>query len=161
MTSPPIHIRAAVFGDSAGILKCLAAAFEPFQEEYTPGAFADTVLTDETLRLRFENMHILVACAADTDEIVGTISARVNESAGEAHLRGMAVLPECKGRGVAPLLLHEIENWLRSRGCKRVTLRTTPPLKAAMRFYEKKGYRRSGKITDLFEMPLIEYVKEL
>jgi len=28
-----------------------------------------------------------------------------------------------------------------------------------MRFYEKHGYRRSGKVSDFFGMPLVEYVK--
>jgi hypothetical protein len=30
-----------------------------------------------------------------------------------------------------------------------------------MRFYEKHGYRRSGKVTDFFGMDLYEFVKEL
>jgi len=30
-----------------------------------------------------------------------------------------------------------------------------------MRFYERHGYRRSGKIGDFFGMALIEYVKVL
>ncbi len=30
-----------------------------------------------------------------------------------------------------------------------------------MRFYEKHGYRRSGRITDFFGMALHEYGKEL
>jgi len=30
-----------------------------------------------------------------------------------------------------------------------------------MRFYEKNGFRRSGKVTDFYGMPLFEYVKTL
>jgi len=30
-----------------------------------------------------------------------------------------------------------------------------------MRFYEKHGYRRSGKVSDFFGMPLVEYAKPL
>ena len=37
----------------------------------------------------------------------------------------------------------------------------TLPLQVAMSFYEKHGYRRSGKVTDFFSMALLEYVKEL
>ena len=61
----------------------------------------------------------------------------------------------------AAALLAAVEEWLHSRGCKRVTLDTTLPLRAAMKFYEKNGYRRSGIVTDFFGMPLLEYVKEL
>ena len=51
--------------------------------------------------------------------------------------------------------------WLRSNGCRCVTLDTTLPLQAAMSFYQKHGYRRSGKVTDFFSMPLLEFVKEI
>jgi hypothetical protein len=30
-----------------------------------------------------------------------------------------------------------------------------------MRFYERNGYRRTGKVGDFFGMPRIEYAKEL
>jgi hypothetical protein len=30
-----------------------------------------------------------------------------------------------------------------------------------MCFYEKNGFRRTGKVTDFFGMPLIEYTKHL
>jgi len=50
---------------------------------------------------------------------------------------------------------------LRLSGCVRITLDTTEPLERAMRFYEKNGYRRSGRVSDFFEMPLIEYQKTL
>jgi hypothetical protein len=58
-------------------------------------------------------------------------------------------------------LLAAIETWLGSRGCKSITLDTTLPLKAAMKFYEKNGYHRSGHIADFHGMPLLEYVQYL
>ena len=59
------------------------------------------------------------------------------------------------------MLLAAIEDWLRIRGCKQVTLDTTEPLKSAIAFYEKNGYRRSGHVSDFFGMGLIEYSKKL
>jgi GNAT superfamily N-acetyltransferase len=152
-----IEIRLAEASDAAGILKCLATAFEPYRATYTPAAHADTVLSDETVLLRLQHMHVLVAVAGG--DVVGTVSAM--ETADEAHLRGMAVLPNWRGTGVAIKLLTAIEHWLHSRRCQRITLDTTLPLDAAMRFYEKNGYHRSGNISDFFGMPLIEYVKRL
>jgi GNAT superfamily N-acetyltransferase len=155
MTSPVnIEIRPATTEDAAAILKCLAAAFEPYRRHYSPTAFADSTLTNETVHLRLQQMHVLVATASGN--VVGTISATWHPDTAEAHLRGMAVLPEWHGRGVAAKLLAAIEAWLLSRGCKRITLDTTLPLAAAMRFYEKHGYHRSGTIGDFFGMPLIE-----
>jgi len=160
MDSPiNIVIRTATSEDATAILKCLSAAFEQYRRDYTPPAFIDTVLTNETVQLRLQQMHVLVATVAGN--VVGTISATWHPDIAEAHLRGMAVLPEWHGRGVAAKLLAAIEAWLLSRGCKRITLDTTLSLEAAMRFYEKHGYRRSGNIGDFFGMPLLEHEKRL
>ena len=152
-----IEIRPAVPADAACIASCLAEAFEPFRSAYTPSAFADTVPNESQIHIRLRQMHVLVAIMAG--KIVGTISATSN--VGQGHLRGMAVLPESRSAGVAANLLLSIENWLRSQGCNEVTLDTTMPLKAAIKFYEKNGYQRSGTVSDFFGMPLIEYVKRL
>ena len=152
-----IVIRPAVGGDEAGILQCMRAAFEPYRDDYTPGAYADTVIDDAALAVRMARMQVLVASSGE--KIVGTVSGSLTD--GEGHLRGMAVLPELRGSGLAAALIKAIEDWLKSRGCRRVTLDTTLPLQAAIRFYEKNGYRRSGQIPDYFGMPLVEYVKEL
>jgi hypothetical protein len=39
-------------------------------------------------------------------------------------------------------------------------LDTTEPLIQATRFYERNVFLRTGKISDFFGMPLIEYAKE-
>jgi GNAT superfamily N-acetyltransferase len=152
-----VIIRPANPGDEEGILRCLAAAFEPYHGAYTPEAFTDTVLTPERFAARMRQMHVLVAVASEG--VVGTIAGSFHGAKG--HLRGMAVLPHRHGTGLAVKLLSAIEAWLRTNGCTQATLDTTLPLLAAMKFYEKNGYRRSGKSADFFGMPLIEYLKSL
>ncbi len=138
---------------------CLREAFEEFRDRYTPDAFLDTILTPKALRERLEKMSVFVAVNS-ANQIVGTIACNAVSSE-EGHLRGMAVLPSIRGAGIAAQLLREAESELRSRGFARITLDTTDPLQRAMRFYEKHGYRRSGRITDFFGMPLMEYEKTL
>jgi len=156
-----IEIRPATDDDedATAILKCLATAFEPYKKDYAPSAFTDTVLTNETVHLRLRQMDVLVATVSGN--VVGTVAAAWHPDTREGHLRGMAVLPEWHGRSVAAKLLAAIEDWLLSRGCKRITLDTTLPLATAMKFYEKHGYHRSGNIGDFFGMPLIEYERNL
>ena len=156
---PVLSICRADTSDGPSILDCLRAAFEPYRDQYTPQGFSDTVLTPETLEQRFATMFILVATSA-SGEIVGTVAGQV-VTQGEGHIRGMAVRPDWQGRGVASALLAAIEAELRGRHCSRITLDTTEPLQRAMRFYERNGYRPSGRVTDFFGMPLFEYVKEL
>lgn len=153
------NIRKAEPGDEAGILACLAEAFEPYRTRYTPAAFADTVLDPASLASRMQTMIIFVAVGGG-GEIVGTIACG-GRGKKEGHLRGMATGKEWQGAGVAGELLQRAEAELVARDCSRITLDTTLPLERAMRFYEKRGYRRSGRQQDFFGMALLEYVKEI
>lgn len=157
--SVSVSIRRAAAADAEAILGCLRSAFEPYRESYTPGAYRDTVLTSESLPERLASMTVLVA-VTPAGTIVGTISHQVIGD-GEGHVRGMAVLPEYLGTGIAAELLAAAERDLRDRGCSRLSLDTTAPLRRAVRFYEKHGFRFSGRVTEFFGMSLFEYVKEL
>ena len=154
-----VSFRKATSEDSPGILACLREAFEEFRERYTPAGFLDTVLTPKTLAKRLETMNVFVAVNS-REQVVGTITSSV-VSLEQGHLRGMAVLPSLRGSGIAGQLLSRAESELHQLKCMRVTLDTSEPLLRAMRFYEKHGYRRSGKTKDFFGMLLIEYQKTL
>jgi ribosomal protein S18 acetylase RimI-like enzyme len=154
-----VTIRQMMASDGDQVLGCLRAAFEPFRSAYTEAAYEDTVLNEESLSRRVTEMTVLVA----TDKygkVIGTIGYKTCDDA-EGHLRGMAVLPECQGYGIADQLLQQAETELMKSHCARISLDTTEPLERAMRFYERHGYRRSGRTQDFFGMRLIEYVKHL
>jgi len=153
-----VKIRKAVSSDRTGILECLHSAFAPYRHSYTPQAFDDTVLDAGTIHTRLQTMTLFVALRDAV--VVGTIGCQSIE--GEAgHLRGMAVRPECQGSNLARRLLDAAEEELVDRGCRRVTLDTTLPLQRAARFYEKNGYRLTGRTSDFFGMVLYEYEKTL
>jgi GNAT superfamily N-acetyltransferase len=152
-------VRKAVIADAVQILDCLDEAFAPFRDAYTPEAFLDTVLTAATLAQRLKVMTVFVSLDSGGD-VVGTVGCELTAS-GEGHLRGMAVRLGWQGTGIAAELLQRAEDELARRGCSRIKLDTTEPLRRAMLFYEKHGYRRSGVTRDFFGMPLLEYVKEL
>jgi ribosomal protein S18 acetylase RimI-like enzyme len=157
-TEPIVRIRPAAAADIPGIVACLVAAFAPYREQYAPAAFADTVPDAEGVRQRMQEMTVLVA--DDAGAIVGTLSCQA-VGGGEGHLRGMAVLPERLGHGIADRLLAAAEAELRRMGCSRVTLDTTEPLQRAVRFYARHGYERTGRVSDFFGMPLFEYARRL
>lgn len=152
-------IRPAADSDIDEVRACLEAAFEPYRVAYTPDAFSDTVPARDGLVLRLRRMRVLVA-EDDGGRIVGTI-AHESGASGVGHLRGMAVLPEQLGSGTAARLLEAAEHAVRAAGCSRVTLDTTAPLRRATRFYERQGYRPTGRVTDFFGMLLFEYEKNL
>jgi GNAT superfamily N-acetyltransferase len=134
----------------------LRSAFEPYRALYSEEGFRDTTLDERTISVRLREMRVLLA-QTDAGEVIGTVGGAAKCS--EGHIRGMAVIPEYSGSGVAQELLAAIEAELRSLGCSRVTLDTTEPLQRAMRFYERNGYSRTGNVGDFFGMPLIEYAK--
>jgi len=78
-------------------------AFDAYRSGYTPGAFRDTVLSLEAFQQRLSSMRIFVALEGE-NHVVGTVSCMLRNS-DEGHLRGMAVLPEWQGRGIAEKLL--------------------------------------------------------
>jgi GNAT superfamily N-acetyltransferase len=151
-------IRRANSNDGQAILNCLLRAFAPYRDRYTPAAFEDTVLTSESVQRRLREMSVFVA--ESNGEVVGTIGCSGGGGDG-GHLRGMAVLPDWQGTEVASALLQAAETELRNHGHSRVTLDTTAPLTRAMRFYERHGFARSGRVSDFFGMVLHEYVKSL
>jgi len=71
--APAFVIRDATMADAPGLLDCLRDAFAPFRDAYTPEAFADTVLTPETLPARLQSMTVLVA-TSDDGSIAGTVA---------------------------------------------------------------------------------------
>ena len=154
-----MSIRKATSADACGILACLSAAFEVYRDKYTAAAFADTILTTETLHGRLQEMTVFVA-TDKSGEIAGTIACSVVNSE-EGHIRGMAILPTAQGRGIAARLLTHAEAHFRQRNCKRISLDTTAPLERAIRFYERSGFSPSGKAQDFFGMVLYEYVKTI
>ncbi len=142
-----------------GVIACLAAAFERHRSDYTEDAFNDTVPDLEAMAARLQHMTIFCA-SGPSRAVIGTIACGVT-SPGEGHLRGMAVLPEFQGLGIADGLLNAAEKELRARACSRVTLDTTRPLLRAVRFYTRNGYTRTERVQNFFGMPLFEYEKQL
>jgi len=153
-----LDIRPATAADAAAVLACLAEAFEPFRDAYSRQGFEGSALTADTIHTRLREMDVFVAEVEG--RTIGTIATCVIPPS-DGHLRGMAIVPEWQGRGIADKLLEFAELRLQSQKCSRVTLDTTSPLQRAIRFYEKHGYRATGKIGDHFGMPLYEYAKEL
>jgi len=158
-----------------GILECLAAAFEPYRADYTPEAFADTTLNKKSVLERMDEMVVTVAL--HDEKVVGTIAwlalggdpndpedyppGEDDPIMREGHIRGMAVLPEAQGQGIADTLLKMAEEDLKIDGCTWISLDTTEPLKRAQKFYEKHGFQPSGQVRDFFGMRLIELAKTL
>ncbi len=70
---------------------------------------------------------------------------------GVAHLASIAVVPECRGRGLGTRLLSSLERLLARDGFLVVFLETWLSNTTARRFYEKRGYRLIAVIPGYYE----------
>lgn len=153
-----IYIRKALPGDAALISSVMLASFMEYVSLYTPEAFAATTPTGDQIRGRMGEGPAWVAVA--NHAIVGTVAAVGN---GEGlYIRGMAVRPIARGKGIGELLMERVERFALENGHRRMWLSTTPFLDRAIRLYERLGFRRSDEgPKELYGTPLFTMVKEL
>jgi putative acetyltransferase len=72
---------------------------------------------------------------------------------GYAELKRMYARPQARGKGVAKALLDRLEAEARTAGLTIMRIETGNLQHAAMRFYEREGYRRCGAFGPYGEMP--------
>ena len=102
----------------------------------------------------------IVPVATRNDRIVGTASTV--PTGGRLYVRGMAVIPAARGRGVGRLLLDRIEAFAAARRIFSLFLSTTPFLAEAIGLYERCGFRRTDEGPfDLLGTPLFTMEKRL
>jgi putative acetyltransferase len=70
-----------------------------------------------------------------------------------AELKRMYVREGVRGRGVAPALLGRLEDTARQAGLATLRLETGTSQDAALRFYEREGFRRCAAFGDYATMP--------
>lgn len=157
--TPKFTIQKATKSDSKAIHYVLKTAFHKYKPYYTKEGYKDTILSPKGIAERLEKMTLYVA-VLDNEKIVGTIGW-ANLNLNEAHIRGMAVLPEYQGTGIASALLRKIEKDIKNMRCSYITLDTTKVLKRAQQFYKNNGYIHTGKVSDFFGMPVFQYAKKI
>jgi GNAT superfamily N-acetyltransferase len=136
----------------------LYESFVEFEPRYTTGGFTATTPGAGQILVRMSEGPVWVA--ARGGELVGTVSAVLKDAS--AYIRGMAVVPAARGSGAGSKLLQQVESWAAGEGCERLFLSTTPFLDAAIRLYEKSGFRRTGENPhDLFGTPLFTMEKKV
>jgi len=133
-----IHFRKALSSDAASISSVVYESFAEYRSQYTAEAFHKTCPTSEQVLERMKEGPIWVVLL--NGKIVGTVS--VVESDEGLYIRGMAVLPEARGRGIGRLILEEMQGFAVTKGHGRLILGTTPFLLRAINLYKHFGFRR-------------------
>ena len=154
-----VLVRKAVRDEAAGIADVLRQSFAEFEPLYTTNGFAATVVSAEDVARRMTEGPVWVGLCGET--IAGTASAVIKEECG-LYVRGVAVVPHLRGKGIAAALLRKVESFARTAQCQRMYLTTTPFLNGAIRLYERWGFMRVPEgDEDLFGTPLFTMAKNI
>ena len=151
-------VRRATRSDSRGIAQLLKIAFSSYQAMYTLEAFQHTIIDANKVEERLLEGPIWVS--ERDDAIVGTVSAKPEFSS--LKIRGMAVSPNARRAGAASDLLDACEAFAVQNGYRSLTLETTPFLTAAIRLYERAGFKIASPISaSFFGTPIFAMKKRL
>lgn len=114
----------------------------------SPAAFG-TALEDERAigedgwREMIRTAAIFIATAED--HVVGVVAGLYRDSAPDRGLGAMWVTPRWRGKGVADLLVAAVVAWGRAEGAARVGLWVPGDNARARRFYQRQGFRLTGR----------------
>ena len=153
-----LAIAVAEVGKASLVTDILNAAFLEFKNQYTPRAFRATVILASEVEKRMEKGTVWLAYL--NNKPVGTVSGKIKGKA--FYIQGMGVVPDARGKKVGYELLLVIESFARKMDCAELRLCTTPYLKAAIRLYEKFGFKIiNDSPFDLHGTPLFTMTKAL
>ena len=153
------QILFALPGDADTIAEVLYEAFAPFENLYTPEAFAVTTPDAAKIRERFDEKGAIWT-ALKNGKAVGTVSVVPHDE--RLYMRSMAVLPAAQGLGIGRELLKTVENFAVENDFEKLFLYTVPFLTGAIRLYEQSGFARGDLETEgFFGTPWFEMTKEL
>jgi GNAT superfamily N-acetyltransferase len=153
-----LRVRDATPDDAGAIAALLVAAFAEFEPRYTPAGYRATTPTADEIRRRLPlGPTWVVECDG---AVIGTVSAL--STIDGVYVRSMAVEPQSRGRGTGQALLSRVERFATGLRARRLFLSTTPFLTAAIRMYERAGFRVTEEGPKaLGGTPLVTMVKSL
>ena len=103
--------------------------------------------------------HVRMFGAFDDGELLGCGAVKqMTPEYGE--IKRMFVLDRARGRGVATSLLDALERHLLEAGVRMARLETGIHQPAALRFYERQGYRRIGAFGSYAPDPLSVFMEK-
>jgi ribosomal protein S18 acetylase RimI-like enzyme len=108
-------------------------------------AFAADRLSRRSLKALLRRPSAILLVAARAGAIDGYALVLTRRGARAARLYSLAVHPAAAGRGIGSRLLDAAEAAAFASGADRLRLEVRPDNHAAIRLYERRGYRRIGR----------------
>ncbi|GIO10976.1 N-acetyltransferase [Cohnella xylanilytica] len=152
MSSLNLIVRDATENDREAVSAVTVSAYAQYEEPISATGRWQAYV--EELRASAYEGYPFARIVAETEEgeIVGSVQLFADSEAAyddpelgirSPIIRYLAVSPAARGRGVATLLLQESIRRSRARGADSVYLHTNDIMDAAIRLYERHGFRRA------------------
>jgi ribosomal protein S18 acetylase RimI-like enzyme len=100
--------------------------------------------SQEGLRRQLERDADLFLVAQENNRIVGVIMGRWDGRRG--WINHLAVAPDQQGKGLGSLLVNQVEDRLKAKGCEKINLLIEASNSSVPEFYERLGYARDNLI---------------
>lgn len=142
------------------IYSVLVKVFAPYKRQYTPGAFAATVLNPADIEQRMVDQAYELYVVTIGEKVVGTVSV-VKTEQDRLHIRSMAVLPVVQHMGVGRFMMEKIEALAMQKHVAVISLDTSKPLEQAIRFYQGCGFAFTGVTHDFYGVEIFEMIKKV
>lgn len=102
--------------------------------------------------LRSDSAHVLVASQpGQPDLVTGSAVVFLRRTSTAARLYSLAVQPQSRGSGIGVALLAAVKAFALQRGCRLLRLEVRSDNDAAIRLYERQGFRQFGRIDAYYE----------
>jgi ribosomal protein S18 acetylase RimI-like enzyme len=140
-----VEIRCGAAADLDALARLLGFLFS-IESDFRP----DAIRQRRGLAMLLGDPRAAVLVAVEDHRVVGMATAQLLVSTAEGELSALVedvvVDPEARGRGVGAQLVAQCEEWARSRGATRLQLLADRDNAAALRFYDRAGWRSTRMI---------------
>ncbi len=147
-----LHIRDARASDRKAIKEVTLSAYQEYATVMPPAHWQEYRKNIVDTLADIESAEQIVA--EENGEILGTVllypQTKTKEPNGKTkievpYIRLLAVVPSARGRGIGQALMQECIRRAHQSGAKVIELHTTDMMQAAMRLYERMGFKRLSK----------------
>jgi [ribosomal protein S18]-alanine N-acetyltransferase len=128
-------------------IKLLETLFKIEQQCFDQEAF-----TKRQIAYLLTDYNTIAFVAKANGDVAGFIIAQVEveENSAFGHIITINVSPSFRRKGIAHLLLQEIEKLLKEKGITESHLEVREDNNAAIKLYQKNGYQKIGKLENYY-----------